>query len=88
LDKRIKTWNFFWWDHGKRRSKKIGTVSQYPTKASAWRATKALRDAVETQVRCISTPPNVSTLIEQYRAEKMPQPSAPVVAITHGSITM
>jgi excisionase family DNA binding protein len=32
-DKRIKTWNFFWWEHGKRRSKKIGTVSVYPTKA-------------------------------------------------------
>src|SRR4029077_4289701 len=71
LDKRIKTWNFFFWENGKRRSKKIGTVSQYPTKASAWRAAKALRDAVENQVRSISTAPNVSTLIEQYRAEKM-----------------
>src|ERR1700687_5716794 len=43
LDKRIKTWNFFFWENGKRRSKKIGTVSQYPTKASAWRAAKALK---------------------------------------------
>jgi integrase len=73
LDKRIKTWNFFFWENGKRRSKKIGTVSQYPTKASAWRAAKALRDAVENQVQSISTAPNVSTLVEQYRAEKMPQ---------------
>ena len=47
LDKRIRTWNFFFWENGKRRSKKIGTVNQYPTKASAWRAAKALRDAVE-----------------------------------------
>jgi hypothetical protein len=47
LDKRIKTWNLFFWENGKRRSKKIGTVSQYPTNASAWRAAKALRDAVE-----------------------------------------
>ena len=44
LDKRIKTWNFFFWENGKRRSRKIGTVSQYPTKASAWRAAKPLRE--------------------------------------------
>jgi integrase len=73
LDKRIKTWNFFFWENGKRRSKKIGTVSQYPTKASAWRAAKTLRDAVENQVKESSTAPTVSTLIEQYRAEKMPR---------------
>jgi len=72
LDKRIKTWNFFYWDAGKRRSKKIGTLRQYPTKASAWRAAKALRDAVESHVKVSSNAPKVSTLIEQYRAEKMP----------------
>jgi integrase len=73
LDKRIKTWNFFWWEMGKRRSKKIGTVSKYPTKASAWRAAKSLRDAVEAQAQiCSSTAPTVDTLIEQYRTEKMP----------------
>ena len=73
LDKRNKTWNFFFWEKGKRRSKKIGTVSQYPTKASAWRAAKPLRDAVENKGRVTNTAPTVSTLIEQYRAEKMPQ---------------
>ena len=73
LDKRIKTWNFFFWENGKRRSKKIGTMSQFPTKASAWRAAKPLRDAVENQVSISSAAPTVNTLIEQYRAEKMPQ---------------
>jgi len=73
LDKRIKTWNFFFWENGKRRSRKIGTLSEYPTKASAWRAAKTLRDAVENQVRSIRTVPNVSTLVEQYRTEKMPR---------------
>ena len=74
LDKRIKTWNFFYWDNGKRRSKKIGPMSQFPTKASAWRAAKPLRDAVETKttVNPVLTAPTVSTLVEQYRAEKMP----------------
>jgi integrase len=75
LDKRIGTWNFFWWEGGKRRSKKIGPMSQHPTKASAWRAAKPLRDAVENQVRIISAVPTVSTLIEHYRAEKMPKRS-------------
>jgi integrase len=72
LDKRIKTWNFFFWESGKRRSKKIGTVSQYPTKASAWRAAKPLRDAVESQVAITNAAPTVNTLVEQYRVEKMP----------------
>lgn len=73
LDKRIKTWNFFFWENSKRRSKRIGTMSEYPTKASAWRAAKPLRDAVENKGRVTNTAPTVSTLIEQYRAEKMPQ---------------
>jgi integrase len=73
LDKRIKTSNFFFWEKGKRRSKKIGAVSQYPTKAAAWKAAKPLRDAVENQVIISNAAPTVSTLVEQYRAEKMPQ---------------
>ena len=72
LDKRIKTWNFFFWENGKRRSKKIGTMSQYPTKASAWRAAKSLRHSLENEVKVSSAAPTVSTLVEQYRAEKMP----------------
>ena len=68
LDKRIKTWNFFWWENGKRRSKKIGTVSQFPTKASAWRAAKPLRNAVENQKQVSISAPTISTLVEQYRA--------------------
>jgi integrase len=73
LDKRIKTWNFFYWENGKRHSKKIGVVSQYPTKASAWRAAKALRHSLENQTKVSSNAPTVLTLVEQYRAEKMPE---------------
>ncbi len=74
LDKRIKTWNFFFWENGKRRSKKIGTVSQYPTRASAWRAAKSLRDAIEnkSQISLSNVTPTVAALVEQYRVEKMP----------------
>jgi hypothetical protein len=76
LDKRIRTWHFFYWENGKRRSKRIGTLSQYSTRASAWRAAKLLRDAVETQTQVnpiTSAAPTVSTLVEQYRVEKMPK---------------
>jgi integrase len=74
LDKRIKRWNFFWWDNGKRRSKAIGSTRDYPTKASAWRAAKALRQMVENQVKINSiNAPTVKTLVTQYREEKMPK---------------
>jgi len=75
LDKRIKTWNFFFWENGKRRSKKIGTMSQYPTKASAWRAAMPLRHALENRnhINPSNTTPTVNTLVTQYRTEKMPE---------------
>jgi hypothetical protein len=37
FDKRRKTWNFLWWEEGKRHSKQIGTKTQFPTKASVTR---------------------------------------------------
>lgn len=75
LDRRSKTWNYFWWEAGKRRSKKVGTLTQYPTKTAAWLGAKALRDAVETKKPVTNderTSLNVSALVEQYRTEKMP----------------
>jgi integrase len=73
LDKRIRTWNFLWWENGKRRSKKIGTVRHYPTKASAWRAARTFRPSLENrQTRSISGPV-MTTLVEHYRREKMPK---------------
>jgi integrase len=67
FDKRRGTWNYLFYDHGKRRSKLIGTKRQYPTKAAAWRAvvpvpTKPLvSDGV--MVKDVST---------RYQAERMP----------------
>jgi hypothetical protein len=60
LDKRIKTWNFFFWEQGKRRSRKIGTMKQFPTKASAWRAAKPWRDAIENQISISQATPGVT----------------------------
>lgn len=73
LDKRIRTWNFLWWENGKRRSKKIGTVRQYPTRASAWRAAKAMLPSTKKQTIVNENGPTVSSLVEQYRREKMPK---------------
>jgi integrase len=69
LDRRIKLWNYFYWDAGKRRSKRIGTLREFPTKASAWKAAKELRHSLETK---LTTAPTINLLVEQYRIEKMP----------------
>ena len=76
FDKRRKTWNFLWWENGKRRTKSLG---QHSTKTSAWKAAKPLRDALETKTETVfkpvptaSTIPTVTTLINSYRTEKMP----------------
>jgi integrase len=76
LDRRSKVWNFYWWESGSRRCKRVGTQVEYPTKSAAWQGARPLRDAVETKTT-ISTnsknsPPTVKTLIESYRLEKMP----------------
>lgn len=72
LDKRSRRWNFFWWgEDGKRHSKTVGPLSQFPTKTSAWRAAQALRDAVEAQPKPTRVP-TVRALIEAYRLERMP----------------
>jgi integrase len=66
LDKRSKVWNLFFWENGKHTSRKIGSLAQYPTKKAASRAVDATRDVVTTDS------PQVKTLIEGYRQEKMP----------------
>jgi integrase len=71
LDKRIKTWNFFWWEDGKRHSKAVGSLRDLPTKAAAWNAAKPLRDAVEERGGA-SGAPSVNDLAVRYRKEKMP----------------
>ena len=43
FDKRRRTWNYLWYEFGKRRSKVIGTKQQYPTKAAAWKAVERLQ---------------------------------------------
>ena len=68
FDKRRGTWNYLFYDHGKRRSQRIGTKKEYPTKAAAWKAVRPVESESKT-----GPGPTISALVEHYRAEKMPQ---------------
>ena len=69
-DKRRKTWNYLWYDGPTRRSKRIGTKQEFPTKAAAWKEVESF--AIQPK------PPNgdkgdtVRKVITRYEAERMP----------------
>jgi integrase len=67
-DKRRGTWNYLFYDHGKRRSNRIGTKKEYPTKAAAWNAVAPAESKPQP-----SSAPTVAALVAQYRVEKMPK---------------
>jgi len=72
FDKRRRTWNFLWCENGHRRTKFIGSVREFPTKTSAWRAAEPFRRLVENPVS--SNPVvTVNNIVDQYRSEKMPR---------------
>lgn len=76
LDKRTKVWNFYWRENGRRRSKTVGTLSDYPTKGEAWAAAKPFRDELEarqTAIKAEEGAPRLKTLVQLYRQEKMPE---------------
>jgi integrase len=68
-DKRRKTWNYLWYDGPTRRSKRIGTKQEFPTKAAAWKEVETL----ETQPKAKrETGDTVRSVITRYEAERMP----------------
>src|SRR5690348_16028554 len=69
FDKRRGTWNYLWYEAGKRRSKLIGSRQQYPTKAAAWRAVESIPKQPSKTPDTLA----VRTLVEHYRQEKMPR---------------
>ncbi len=66
-DKRRKTWNYLWYEGGKRRSKLIGTKRQFPTKAAAWKEAERL-DVGESEANGVT----VQDVTIRYEAERMP----------------
>jgi integrase len=67
-DKRRKTWNYLWYDGPTRRSKRIGTKQEFPTKASAWKEVESL----EIQQPKPQNGDTVRSLITRYESERMP----------------
>jgi hypothetical protein len=43
FDRRRRTWNYLWYEAGKRRSKLIGNKQEFPTKAAAWKEVDRLQ---------------------------------------------
>jgi len=68
-DKRRRTWNFLWYDGPARRSKRIGTKQEFPTKAAAWKQVDRLEIQAKTNEVKGDT---VRSLIARYEAERMP----------------
>ena len=67
-DKRRKTWNYLWYDGPTRRSKRIGTKQEFPTKAAAWKEVESL----EIQQPKTQDGDRVRSVITRYEAERMP----------------
>ena len=68
FDKRRRTWNYLWYEAGKRRSKLIGTKPEYPTKAAAWKAV----DRLGIWPPKTQEGETVGSVITRYEAERMP----------------
>jgi integrase len=76
FDSRTDAWFFRWREGGKYRSRKIGTLRQYPTKSTAKRAAEPLRVAANKET--VTTKPEGESLtfrkvIDAYIAEELPE---------------
>lgn len=70
FDKRRKTWNFLWWKDGKRQSKLIGTLQDYPTKGAAQNAAQSFRS--EGAKLIPNETATMKALAARYEAERFP----------------
>jgi integrase len=71
FDKRRKTWNYLWWEHGKRHCRQIGTLQEYPTKGSAKYAAQRFRQSPENP-QPTSDVHTMKTLAARYESERLP----------------
>lgn len=70
-DKRRKTWNYLWYDGPVRRSRRLGTKQELPTKAAAWDMAEGLDVRGSTRQATTETG-TVRRLVTRYEAERMP----------------
>src|SRR5215470_9039755 len=70
FDKRRKTWNYLWWEGGKRRSRLIGTLQDCPTRGIAWKIAESLQPSAlaRNSVREMT----VSAIAARYQVERFP----------------
>ncbi len=66
-NKRFGAWNFLWFDEGKRRSRKLGNVSEL-SREQALKKADALRQELRFEPQTSAS--KVRVLVEQYQAEK------------------
>jgi integrase len=69
-DKRRKTWNYLWYDGATRRSKRVGTKQEFPTKAAAWKQVDRLE--IQQSKQRYGDTDTVRSVIARYEAERMP----------------
>jgi integrase len=69
-DKRRKTWNYLWYDGPTRRSKRIGTKQEFPTKAAAWKEVESLE--IQPKAQSETAGDTVRSVTTRYEAERMP----------------
>ena len=78
FDKRRKTWNFLWWETGKRRSRVIGTLREFRTKGAAQHEAQSFfadvlkQPAENSGVVKNSEKQTVKTLAARYEQERLP----------------
>jgi integrase len=69
-DKRRKTWNYLWYDGPTRRSKRIGTKQEFPTKGAAWKEVESLE--IQPKAQSEAAGDTVRSVTTRYEAERMP----------------
>jgi len=69
FNKLRSTWNLLWVENGKRKSSKLGTLAELPTKADALQKADAVRRSLKLVAQ--RSIPSVKAVVDQYRAEKL-----------------
>ena len=72
-DKRRRVWNYLFCENGVRRTRLIGSLRDFPTKAAAWQAAESFRQTVVNKP--ISQMHTVKELAQRYQSERMPSRS-------------
>jgi len=75
-DKRRRVWNYLFCENGVRRTKLIGSLRDFPTKAAAWQAAETIRQTVVNKpISQTHTTQTVRELAQRYQSERMPSRS-------------